>query len=33
MMWYDSAPAAGQCEGCTKDNAQVRELSYLTRAT
>ena len=29
MMWYDGAPAAGQCEGCTKDNAQVRELSYL----
>jgi len=29
MMWYDGAPAAAQCEGCTKDNAQVRELSYL----
>jgi predicted dithiol-disulfide oxidoreductase (DUF899 family) len=29
MMWYDGAPAAGQCEGCTKDNAQVRELSFL----
>ena len=29
MMWYDGAPAARQCEGCTKDNAQVRELSYL----
>ena len=29
MMWYGGAPAAGQCEGCTKDNAQVRELSYL----
>ena len=23
MMWYDGAPAAAQCEGCTKDNAQV----------
>ena len=29
MMWYDGAPAAGQCEGCTKDNAQVRELAFL----
>jgi predicted dithiol-disulfide oxidoreductase (DUF899 family) len=29
MMWYDGAPAAEQCEGCTKDNAQVGELSYL----
>jgi predicted dithiol-disulfide oxidoreductase (DUF899 family) len=29
MMWYEGAPAAGQCEGCTKDNAQVRELSFL----
>ena len=29
MMWYDGAPAAGQCEGCTKDNSQVRELSFL----
>jgi predicted dithiol-disulfide oxidoreductase (DUF899 family) len=29
MMWYDGAPAAEQCEGCTKDNAQVRELSFL----
>jgi predicted dithiol-disulfide oxidoreductase (DUF899 family) len=29
MMWYEGAPAAEQCEGCTKDNAQVRELSYL----
>ncbi|HEY0387889.1 MAG TPA: DUF899 family protein [Gaiellales bacterium] len=29
MMWYAGAPAAAQCEGCTKDNAQVRELSYL----
>lgn len=29
MMWYDGAPAAGQCEGCTKDITHVRELSYL----
>ena len=29
MMWYDAAPAAGQCEGCTKDITHVRELSYL----
>ena len=29
MMWYDGAPADGQCEGCTKDNSQVRELSFL----
>ena len=29
MMWYDGAPAAEQCEGCTKDSAQVRELSFL----
>jgi predicted dithiol-disulfide oxidoreductase (DUF899 family) len=29
MMWYDGLPAAAQCEGCTKDNAQVGELSYL----
>ena len=29
MMWYDGAPAAGQCEGCTKDSAQVRDLSFL----
>jgi predicted dithiol-disulfide oxidoreductase (DUF899 family) len=29
MMWYDGAPAAEQCEGCTKDNAQVCELSFL----
>jgi predicted dithiol-disulfide oxidoreductase (DUF899 family) len=29
MMWYAGAAAAGQCEGCAKDNAQVRELSFL----
>jgi predicted dithiol-disulfide oxidoreductase (DUF899 family) len=29
MMWYDDASAAGQCEGCTKDNSQVRDLSFL----
>jgi predicted dithiol-disulfide oxidoreductase (DUF899 family) len=28
-MWYDGQPAAGQCEGCTFYNGQVRELSYL----
>jgi predicted dithiol-disulfide oxidoreductase (DUF899 family) len=28
-MWYDSAPAAEQCEGCGKDISHVRELSYL----
>jgi predicted dithiol-disulfide oxidoreductase (DUF899 family) len=29
MMWYDAAPAAHQCEGCTKDTTHMRELSYL----
>ena len=29
MMWHDGLPAAGQCEGCTKDNGQVRDLSFL----
>ncbi|HEY0739750.1 MAG TPA: DUF899 family protein [Herpetosiphonaceae bacterium] len=29
MMWYDGASAAHQCEGCTKDIAQVLELGYL----
>lgn len=29
MMWYDGAPAAEQCEGCTKDNSQMGELTYL----
>jgi predicted dithiol-disulfide oxidoreductase (DUF899 family) len=28
-MWYDSAPAAEQCEGCGKDISHVRELSYM----
>jgi predicted dithiol-disulfide oxidoreductase (DUF899 family) len=28
-MWHDGQPAAGQCEGCTFFNGQVRELSYL----
>jgi predicted dithiol-disulfide oxidoreductase (DUF899 family) len=28
-MWYDGAPAPGQCEGCTFFSSQVRELSYL----
>jgi predicted dithiol-disulfide oxidoreductase (DUF899 family) len=28
-MWRDDQPAAGQCEGCTFYNGQVRELSYL----
>ncbi|MBO0873777.1 MAG: DUF899 family protein, partial [Pseudonocardia sp.] len=28
-MWHDGEPAAGQCEGCTFFNGQVRELSYL----
>jgi predicted dithiol-disulfide oxidoreductase (DUF899 family) len=28
-MWHDGRPAAGQCEGCTFFNGQVRELSYL----
>lgn len=29
MMWFDGAPAAGQCEGCTKDIAHMGERSYL----
>ena len=29
MMWYDGAPAAEQCEGCTKDNTQVHDLPWL----
>ena len=33
MMWYDDAPAARQCEGCTKDNAQVREVYFGTGKT
>ena len=28
-MWQAGRPAAGQCEGCTFCNGQVRELSYL----
>lgn len=28
-MWHSGQPAAGQCEGCTFFNSQVRELSYL----
>ena len=28
-MWHIGQPAAGQCEGCTFFNGQVRELSYL----
>src|SRR5690348_15381123 len=28
-MWYDGAPAAQQCEGCTFFNGQVRELAHL----
>jgi predicted dithiol-disulfide oxidoreductase (DUF899 family) len=28
-MWHTGQGAAGQCEGCTKYNGQVRELSYL----
>jgi predicted dithiol-disulfide oxidoreductase (DUF899 family) len=28
-MWHTGQPAADQCEGCTFNNGQVRELSYL----
>ena len=28
-MWHTGQGAADQCEGCTKYNGQVRELSYL----
>lgn len=28
-MWHEGKSAAGQCEGCTYFNSQVRELSYL----
>ncbi len=28
-MWHTGRPAAEQCEGCTFNNGQVRELSYL----
>lgn len=27
--WWPGRPAAGQCEGCTFFNSQVRELSYI----
>jgi predicted dithiol-disulfide oxidoreductase (DUF899 family) len=29
VMWYDGARAAHQCEGCTMNVSQVRELGYL----
>jgi predicted dithiol-disulfide oxidoreductase (DUF899 family) len=29
FMWSPGQPAAEQCEGCTWDTTQVRELSYL----
>jgi predicted dithiol-disulfide oxidoreductase (DUF899 family) len=29
FMWYPGRPAAQQCEGCTWNNTQVGELSYL----
>jgi predicted dithiol-disulfide oxidoreductase (DUF899 family) len=29
FMWYPGKPAAEQCEGCTWNNTQVTELSYL----
>lgn len=28
-MWHAGQPASGQCEGCTFNNSQVRELAYL----
>ena len=28
-MWHTGQPAGAQCEGCTFNNGQVRELSYL----
>ncbi len=28
-MWHTGKPAAEQCEGCTFNTSQVRELSYL----
>jgi predicted dithiol-disulfide oxidoreductase (DUF899 family) len=28
-MWHDGRPAAEQCEGCTWNNTQVTERSYL----
>jgi len=29
FMWHPGQPAAEQCEGCTWNNTQVEELSYL----
>ena len=29
FMWYPGRPAAGQCEGCTWNNTQLDELSYV----
>lgn len=29
VMWYTGRPAPEQCEGCTWNNTQVGELSYL----
>src|ERR1700754_3467787 len=29
FMWHPGRPAAQQCEGCTWNNTQVTELSYL----
>jgi predicted dithiol-disulfide oxidoreductase (DUF899 family) len=29
VMWYAGRPAPEQCEGCTWNNTQVTELSYL----
>ncbi|HVC08192.1 MAG TPA: DUF899 family protein [Solirubrobacterales bacterium] len=29
FMWYAGKPAPEQCEGCTRYNAQIGELSYL----
>lgn len=29
FMWYPDRPAPDQCEGCTWNNTQVAELSYL----
>jgi predicted dithiol-disulfide oxidoreductase (DUF899 family) len=29
FMWYPGKPAPSQCEGCTWNNTQVAELSYL----
>ena len=28
-MWHAGKPASAQCEGCTFNNSQVRELTYL----